>query len=90
MLTGRALKEETQKSLKELQGKKSSEGNEPNHPGFKNGSRNKKITKTSLELENLGKNSRIIDARIKNRIKQIEERTSCAKDITENIDTTVK
>ena len=41
-----ALKEETQKSLKELQEIQSSEGTEQNHPGSKSGSRNnKEITK---------------------------------------------
>ena len=41
---------------------------------------------TNLELENLGKRSGVIDARITNRIQEIEERISGAED---NIDTTV-
>jgi predicted nucleic acid-binding Zn-ribbon protein len=45
---------------------------------------------TTLELENLGKRSGVIDAHITNRIQEIEERISGAEDIIENIDTTVK
>ena len=45
---------------------------------------------TSLELENPGKKSGIIDARITSRIQEIEERISGAEDTVENIDTTVK
>ena len=41
-----ALKEETQKSLKELQGNTNNQVKEQNHPGSKSGSRNnKEITK---------------------------------------------
>jgi uncharacterized coiled-coil protein SlyX len=46
--------------------------------------------KTTLELENLGKRSGVIDASITNRIQEIEERISGAEDTIENIDTTVK
>jgi hypothetical protein len=46
--------------------------------------------KTTLELENLGKRSGVIDASITNRIQEIEERLSGAEDTLENIDTTVK
>ena len=35
---------------------------------------------TTLELENLGKRSRVIDASITNRIQEIEERISDAED----------
>ena len=45
---------------------------------------------TTLELENLGKRSRVIDASITNRIQETEERISGAEDTIENIDTTVK
>jgi predicted nucleic acid-binding Zn-ribbon protein len=45
---------------------------------------------TTLELDNLGKRSQVIDASITNRIEEIEERISDAKDTIENIDTTVK
>ena len=41
-------------------------------------------------MENLGKNSGVIDASINNRIQEIEERTSGAEDSIENIDSTVK
>ena len=44
---------------------------------------------TTLEIENLGKRSGVIDASITNGIQEIEERISGAEDI-ENIDTTVK
>ena len=46
--------------------------------------------KTTLEIENLGKRSGIIDASITNRIQETEEIISGAEDTTENIDTTVK
>ena len=45
---------------------------------------------TTLELENLGKRSGVIDASITNRIQEIEERIKEAEDTIENIDTTVK
>jgi chromosome segregation ATPase len=45
---------------------------------------------TTLEIENLGKQSEAIDTRITNRIQEIEERISGAEDTIENIDTTVK
>ena len=45
---------------------------------------------TTLELENLGKRSGVIDASIANRIQEIEERISGAEDTIENFDTTLK
>jgi uncharacterized coiled-coil protein SlyX len=45
---------------------------------------------TTMEIENLGKRSGVIDASIINRIQEIEERISGAEDTIENIDTTVK
>jgi hypothetical protein len=45
---------------------------------------------TTLEIENLGKRSGVINASITNRIQEIEERTSGAEDTIGNIDTTVK
>ena len=45
---------------------------------------------TTLELENLGKRSGVIDASITNRIQEIEERIWGAEDTIENIDKTVK
>jgi uncharacterized coiled-coil protein SlyX len=50
----------------------------------------KSQTETTLELENLGKRSGLIDASITNRIQEIEERISGVEDTIENIDTTVK
>ena len=44
----------------------------------------------TLELENLGKRSGVIDTSITNRIQKIEERISGAEDTIEIIDTTVK
>jgi hypothetical protein len=41
---------------------------------------------TSLEKENLGKRTGVIDASITNKIQEIQERISGAKDIIENID----
>jgi predicted nucleic acid-binding Zn-ribbon protein len=46
--------------------------------------------KTTLEIENLGKESGTIDASITNRIQEIEERISGAEDTIENIDITIK
>ena len=43
-----------------------------------------------MDIENLGKKSGVMDASIKNRIQEIEERISGAEDIIEIIDTTVK
>jgi len=45
---------------------------------------------TTLETENLGKRSGVIDAIVTNRIQEIEERISGAEEIIENIDTIVK
>jgi prefoldin subunit 5 len=45
---------------------------------------------TTLELENLGKRSGVIDTSITNRIQGLEERISGAEDTIENIDTTLK
>ena len=45
---------------------------------------------TTLELENLGKRSGVIDASITNKIQEIEERISGAEDSIENMDTTIK
>jgi hypothetical protein len=65
---------------------------EQNYLRSKNG--NRKIKKsereTTLELENLGKKSGVIDASITKRIQDIEERISGAEDTIENIDTAVK
>ena len=47
-------------------------------------------SETSLEIENLAKNSGVIDISINNIIQDIEERISDAKDSTENIDSIVK
>jgi hypothetical protein len=45
---------------------------------------------TTLEIENLGKRSGVIDASTTNRIQEIEKRISGAEDTIENIDTIVK
>jgi chromosome segregation ATPase len=45
---------------------------------------------TTMEIENLGKRSGVINASITNRIKEIEERISSAEDTIENIDTAIK
>ena len=45
---------------------------------------------TTLELENLGKRSRVIDASITNRIQEVQERISGVEDIIEEIDTQSK
>ena len=45
---------------------------------------------TTLEIENLEKKSGTMDANINNRIQEMEERISDAKDTIETIDSTVK
>jgi chromosome segregation ATPase len=45
---------------------------------------------TTLEIENLGKRSGVIDASTTNTLQEIEERISGAEDTIENIDTTIK
>ena len=45
---------------------------------------------TTVEIENLGKKSGAIDANINNRIPEIEERISDAKDTIESIDSIFK
>ena len=45
---------------------------------------------TTLDLENLGKKSGVIDASIKNKMQEIEERISSAEGTIENIGSTVK
>ena len=45
---------------------------------------------TTLQIENLGKKSGVIDASITNRIQDIDERISEAEDTIENIDIIVK
>ena len=44
----------------------------------------------TLEIENLGQRSGVIDASITKTIQEIEQRISGEEDIIENIDTTVK
>jgi chromosome segregation ATPase len=72
-----ALKEETQKSLKELQENATKQVKELNQTiqDLKMEVRTikKSQRETTLELENLGKRSRVIDANITNRIQEIEE-----------------
>jgi hypothetical protein len=45
---------------------------------------------TSLELENLGMRSGVIDSSITNRVQEIEDSVSGAEDTIENIDITIK
>ena len=45
---------------------------------------------TTLEIENIGKKSGVIDASINNRTQETEERLSSAEDTIENIDKRVK
>ena len=89
-----ALKEETQKSLKELQENTTKQVKELNKTiqdlKMEIETIKKSQRETTLELENLGKRSGVIDASITNRIQEIEERISGAEDTIENIDTTVK
>ena len=59
------------------------------HPG--NPGHNKENqSEATLEIETLGEKSGTIDASISNRIQEMEERISGAKDSIENMDTTIK
>ena len=51
---------------------------------------NKSQSETTLDIENLEKKSGVIDASVKIRFQEIEERISGAQDTAENIGTTVK
>ena len=51
---------------------------------------NKSQRETTLDVENLGKKSGVMDPSINNRIQEIEERISDAEDTIESIDTTIK
>jgi chromosome segregation ATPase len=95
--TGKQLevfKEETQKSLKELQENTIKQAKERNKTiqdlKMKLETIKKSQRETTMELENLGKRSGVIDASITKRIQEIEERLSGAEDTIENIDTPVK
>jgi len=87
-------KEETQKSLKELQENMTKQEKELNKTIQQLKVEIETIKKAqreiTLEIENLGKRSGVIDASITNKIQEIEERISGAKDSIENTDTTVK
>jgi uncharacterized coiled-coil protein SlyX len=89
-----ALKEETQKFLKELQENTIKQAKEMNKTiqdlKTEIETMKKSQREATLELENQGKKSGVIDASITNRIQEIEERISGAEDTIENIDTTVK
>jgi hypothetical protein len=78
-----ALKKETRKSLKELQENTIKQVKEINNTIQDLKMEIETIKKsqrvTSLELENLGKRSDVIDASINNRIQDIEENLTCRK-----------
>ena len=63
-----------------------------NHPGSKKEVETTKKwqRETTLEIEKLGKKSGVIDANINNRIQEIEDRISDAKDSIETMYSTVK
>jgi chromosome segregation ATPase len=88
------LEEETQKYLKELQENIAKQVKELNKTiqdlKMEVETIKKSQRETTLEIENLGKRSGVIDASTTNRIQGIEERISGAKDTIENIDTTIK
>jgi chromosome segregation ATPase len=85
-----ALKEETQKPLEELKENKIKQVKEMNKTiqdlKMEIETMKKSQRETTLELENLGKRSRVIDASITNRIQEIEERISGTEVTIRNID----
>ena len=88
------LKEETQKSLKELQENTTKHVKELNKAiedlKMETETRKKSQRDTTLEIENLGKRSGIIHASITNRTQETEERISGAEDTIESTDTQSK
>ena len=78
------MKEETQKSLKELQEKTNKQVKEPSKPiqdlNTEVETTKKSQRETTLEIENLGKKPGAIDANSNNRIQEREERISDAED----------
>jgi esterase/lipase len=88
------LKEEAQKSLKELQENTTKQVMELNKTiqDLKREVKTIKKTQreTTLEIDILGKKSGITDARIHNRIQEMEERIPGAEDSIENMGTTIK
>jgi chromosome segregation ATPase len=88
------LKEETQKSLKELQENTSKQVKELNktiqYIQMEVETIKKSQRETTLEIENLGKKSETIDGSISNRIQGIQERISGTEDTIENIVTIIK
>jgi hypothetical protein len=88
------LKEETQKSLKELQENMTKQVMKMNKNilDLKREVDTKKKTQSeaTLEIETLGKKSGTIDTSISNRIQEMKERISGAEDSIENISTTIK
>jgi uncharacterized coiled-coil protein SlyX len=84
----------TQKSLKELQKNTTKQMKVMNKINqdlkMEIESIKKSQRETTLEIENLGQRSGVIDTSISNRIQEIEERISGAEDTIENINTTVK
>jgi hypothetical protein len=90
----KALKEETQKLLKELQKNTIKQVKEMNkstqYLKMEIEIIKKSEMETTLEVENLGRRSGVIDASITNRKQEIEERISGAENTIENIDTIVK
>jgi hypothetical protein len=90
-----ALKEETQKSLKELQENTNKQVKELNKiiqdlKKMEIETIKKSQGETTLEIEALGKKSGAIDASITNRIQEIKDRISGAEDTIENIHTHAK
>jgi predicted RNase H-like nuclease (RuvC/YqgF family) len=88
------LKEEAQKSLKELQKNRTKQVMELNKTiqDLKREVDTIKNTQSeaTLEIENLGKKSGTIDGSISNRIQELEKRISGKEDSIENIGTTIK
>ena len=89
-----AKKKETQKSLKELQERTNKQVKELNKT-IQDLKTEVETTKklqmeTTLERENHGKNSGVIDANINNKIQEIEERISDAEDTIETKDSSDK
>jgi methyl-accepting chemotaxis protein len=88
------LKEDTQKSLKELQGNTAKQVMELNKTiqDLKREEETIKKTQreTTMDIENLGKKSGNIDVSITHSIQEMEERISGAEDSMENMDMSIK
>lgn len=86
----KAVKEETNKSLKEIQLKVKEINRMMQIVIMETEAMKKTQAEGILEMESLGRRRGTIDTSITNRLQEMEERNSCVEDTIEDIDTPVK